>query len=205
MNSLKKLAGAAAVACALTVAPFAHAGLVTFDIKWASAGGVDAAFAELTLDSTLIDTAPLSPRTIDISRIDNLKLTVSGASVGNGVFSKQDFSSILFYTAAPLDFRRNLIGQRVVVGSDPRNDTTYGDADGISGGFAFFANQMTTPSGLRPFALITDRTAENSDFLTVSSIVARDAVSAVPEPTTYAMLMAGLALVAARARRKSRR
>jgi len=204
MNSLKKMAVAAAALCALTVAPLAQAGMVTFDIKWANASGVDTAFAELTLDSLLIDTAPAVPHPIDISRVTGLKLTVSGAANGNGVFGKQDFSSILFYAMAPMDFSRELIGQRVVVGSDPRGITTFGDADGISGGFAFFAEEKTTPTSVRPFSLVTDRTVDFSDFLTVRSILARDSVSAVPEPATYAMLLAGLALVAVRARSKNR-
>ena len=204
MNSLKKMAVAAAALCALTVAPLAQAGMVTFDIKWSNASGVDTAFAELTLDSLLIDTAPAVPHAIDIRQVTDLKLTVSGASAGNGVFGMQDFSSILFYAMGPMDFTRELIGQRVVVGTDPRGDTTYGDADGISGGFAFFAREETTPTGVRPFALVTDRTVVDSDFLTVRSIIARDGVSAVPEPATYAMLFAGLALVAVRARSKNR-
>ena len=205
MNPLKKMAGAAAVLYALSVAPMAHAGLVTFDIKWANGSGVDTAFAELTLDSLLIDTAPAVPHAIDISRIDSLKLTVSGASAGNGLFGKQDFSSIMFYAMAPVDFSRELIGQRMVVGTDPRGDTTYGDADGISGGFSFFATQLTAPTSVRPFAMVTDRTVDNSDFLTVRSILARGSVSTVPEPATYAMLLAGLALVGTLARSKPRR
>ena len=204
MNSLKKMAGAAAVLCALGTAPLAQAGLVTFDIKWSNGSGIDTAFAELTLDSLLIDTTPTVPHAIDMAQIASLKLTVSGAGVGNGVFGKQDFSSILFYARAPVDFTRELIGQRVVVGTNPRDATTYGDADGISGGFGFFAKELTTPSVVRPFAMVTDRTVDNADFLTVRSILARDTVSAVPEPATWAMLLGGLALVTACVRRKQR-
>lgn len=205
MTALKRMAGTAVALGALAVAPLAQAGLITFDIKWSNGRGIDTAFAELTLDSLLIDTTPTVPHAIDMGQIAGLKLTVSGATVGNGVFGKQDFSSILFYARAPVDFTRELIGQRVVVGTDPRDSTTYGDADGISGGFGFLAKEMTTPSVVRPFAMVTDRTVSNADFLTVRSILARRSVAAVPEPASWAMLLGGLVLVTAGVRRKHRK
>jgi hypothetical protein len=203
-SSLKKIVAATATLCALTLAPLAHAGLVTFDIKWANKYGVTAAFAELTLDSSLIKTSEFAPDPIDITQINSLNLTVNGAAVGNGVFTKKDFEGISFYTAGAMNFKKELIGQSLTVGSGPyAEEVIFGDQQGESGAFDLFALEYTTPSTVQPFGMATDRTAPMSDLLMVSSILARDSVSAVPEPETYAMLLAGRGLLAWRARRKA--
>jgi PEP-CTERM motif len=202
MSSLKKIVAATATLCALTVAPFAHAGLVTFDIKWTNLSGITTATAELTLDSALIATAPALPVQIDADLLHSFTLTVNGATGGNGVYDKSNFDAIAFYSMGKLNFNQELIGQHILVGSGPyAQERIFGDRDGLSGAFDLFALNKFAPSTVRPFAVITDSTAAYSDYLTVSSIMARDSVSAVPEPETYAMLLAGLGLLAWRARR----
>lgn len=204
ISSLKKIVAASATLCALTIAPLAHAGLVTFDIKWANLSGATTATAELTLDSALIETAPAIPGFIDASQIQSFNVTVSGASGGNGKYSKSDFGSIAFYTNGALNFKKELIGQRFLLGSGPSaEEVAFGDTRGYSGAFDVFSVGDIAPSTVSPFAMVTDRTAAVSDYLTVSSILARDTVSAVPEAETYAMLLAGLSLLAWRARRRS--
>jgi len=205
MSSLKKIVAATATVCALALAPLAHAGnLVTFDIKWANNLGVTTAFAELTLDSDLIATAPLRPGIIDASQISSFTLTVSGAQGGNGKYTKSNFDGIAFYSNGTLNFKKELIGQRFYVGTGPfAEEQIFGDSAGLSGAFDIFASNDMAPSTVSPFAVVTDRTAAASDFLTVSSILARDAVTAVPEPETYAMLLAGLGLLGWRARRRA--
>lgn len=201
--TLKKVAATAVAVCAVSFAPLAHAGLMTFDIKWSNQTGASVAHAKLTLDSALISTSGFPPAAIGIDQIQGLDVTISGASSGNGHFTKHDFSGISFYMADKLDFRRDLIGQEVTVNHGPWSDEVqYGDAAGQSGGFDLFAAGDIAPTTVAPFAMVTDRSGAESDYLTVSSILARDAVSAVPEPQTYAMLMAGLGLLAWRARRK---
>jgi hypothetical protein len=203
MITLKKIAITAATLCALTAAPFASAELLTFDIKWANKAGVTTAVAELTMDSDLVGIGVINPQPIDIQKIGKLTLTVSGANVGNGVFTKNDFKSVFFYATGPLDWTHELIGQRINLTNSPFGQATYGDVDGVSGAFDLFAWEKTTPTGVRPFSMATDRTFPVSDELTVSSIIAREAGSAVPEPETYAMLLAGLGLLGWRARRRA--
>lgn len=203
MSSLKTIVATTTTICALILTPLANAGLVTFDIKWTNNDGATAAFADLTLDSDLIKTSQFPPGNIDIALIQSFNLTVNGASAGNGVFHKTDFQSISFYATGALNFHKELIGQQVTVGSGPFSlDVPFGDQFGRSGAFDLYAAAETTPSTVMPFAVATDRTVLEPDLLRVSSIIARDAVSAVPEPGTYAMLLTGLSLLAWRARRK---
>lgn len=204
MNTFKKTIATAAALCALTIAPLAQAALVTFDIKWTSQNGLAKAVGELTLDSALIKTAPMSPGLISMDKIDRLNIIVTGSAFGDGAFSKEDFSAINFYTKGAVNFQKELIGQTVTVGSDPwAPQYLFGDREGRSGAFDLAHFDTSAPTTTRPFSIITaaDPEGENSDFLSVSSIIARGSVSAVPEPATYAMLLAGLGLVAVRARR----
>jgi len=204
MSSLKKIVAATATLCALTLAPLAHAGLVTFDIKWANQSGATTATAELTLDSALISTTATAPVFIDADLLHSFTVTVAGAQYGNGVYGKSNFGEIAFYSTGKLNFNQELIGQHFYSGSGATaQERIFGDASGASGAFDLFALNNTGPSTVRPFAMITDGNVETPDFLVVSSILARDAVSAVPEPETYAMLLAGLGLLAWRARRYS--
>lgn len=204
MTSLKKIIAATLAAGAMSVAGHANAALATFDIKWKSQTGVDVAFAELTLEAGLINQSN-SGGLISIDQIHSLEVTVVGAQVGNGHFSKDDFRSVMFYTASPVNFQQELIGQKVNVSRGSLHyQIGYGDVDGSSGGFGLYANMLTTPTTVRPFALVTDQTVGISDYLVVSSIVARGPVMAVPEPETYALMMLGLGVVALRARRQRR-
>ena len=207
MNSARKFLGAAVALAALACAPLAQAKLVTFDIKWANETGANIASAVMTLDSEFIHVGGYGTPGISMNSIQSFTLTVSGASVGNGVFGKDDFSGISFYAQSPLDLGHELIGQQVMVpyggGSFP---LAYGDADGATGAFDLWANAVTTPHTVRPFAIITDSSGEFSDFLRVSSILARDGegltMTPVPEPETYALMLGGLALVGLAGRRK---
>lgn len=204
MPTLKKIIAASIAASAITVAAQASAALTTFDIKWKNPNGADVAFAALTIDTALIDSSN-NGTLIGIDQIHSLDMTVRGANVGNGHFSKSDFTNVLFYTASPVNFQKQLIGQMVDVSRGSISyQIGYGDADGASGGFGFYAGDVTTPTTVRPFAMVTDRSGQFSDYMVVSSIIARDAVSAVPEAETYAMLIGGLGLLALRARRQRR-
>lgn len=204
ISLLKKIVVATTTLCALTLAPLAHAGLVTFDIKWANQSGMTTATAELTLNSDLISTSAKLPIQIDANKLYSLKVTVAGAQYGNGVYGLNDFRSIAFYSTGKLNFNQELIGQHFYVGDGPfEQEMVFGDASGNSGAFDLFALNSKAPDTVRPFAVITDRSFENPDFLVVSSILARDTVTAVPEPETYAMLLAGLGLLGWRARRRA--
>lgn len=207
MNSARKILGAAVALAALACAPLAQAKLVTFDIKWANETGANIASAVMTLDSGFIHTGGYGAPGISMSNIQNFTLTVSGASVGNGVFGKSDFSGISFYAKSPLDLGHELIGQPVMVQyGGVSTPFGYGDADGATGAFDLWAYSATTPHTVRPFAIITDSTGPFSDYLRVSSILARDGegltMTPVPEPETYAMMLGGLALVGLASRRK---
>lgn len=204
MHTFKKTIATATALCALTVMPLAQAELLTFDIKWKSQESAAIAVGELTLDSKLIKTAYHPPESITTDKIVRLNITVTGSQFGSGKFSKEDFSSINFYTRGAVNFQQELIGQTVTITGDPAlPQYRFGDSAGQSGAFDLAGLDVLAPTTVRPFSIITgtDDVNEFSDLLSITSIKLRDSVSPVPEPATYAMLLAGLGLVAVRARR----
>lgn len=176
----------ATLATGLALATSALAAEETFDIVWsgASFGNGASATGFITLDTSLVGSGSSN---ISISSVTNLGITVSGASAGNGTFGRSDFSLIRFWSPSPLDFSRQLIGQSL------SNGSTFGNTNlGSGGDFNLFRSNASAPSGTWFFTLTT----QGGDKMQVTSM------APVPEPETYAMLMAGLSLVGFVARRK---
>ena len=200
MHLLKNILAGATVLAGLALAPNASAGLMTFDIKWSGTGGASA-IATLTLDSALIRAVPFTSDVIRVDQLQNLVVTVAGAQFGNGTYGKADFSAIGFYTASALNLQQQLIGQMVTLhqfsgGQDFTYQAPYGvNDDGRTGAFNLFGAIDSAPHTVAPFGIITDDTQPTSDFMQVTSILARAQVSAVPEPDTNLLVLAGLGVV----------
>jgi len=227
--NVKKSIAALLCASAALVSPVAMAELVTFNVTWAACdingnftGGGAAATATFTMDTKFISAGPsYSSGIVSIDQVDSLRVTVTGAGAGNGTFGKSDFSSLDFFYGHALNFNGQLIGQYVGTGDFNDHTGPYGGgvgAGGQDGDFNLFAASSGAvgapaagPSGIEPFMMLTngnpnlaapDAPSPEQYLLGVESIIARPAVTAVPEPETYAMLLAGLGLAAFMARRK---
>jgi hypothetical protein len=222
---IKHSIGALCFAAAALSAPAAMADMVTFDVNWAAmgvngylTGGPQWATAEFTVDTKYLGSGP-----VPMVYLAAFTLTVGGAGAGNGTFGKYDFSSMDFSYGHSLNYSGQLIGQWVWSGDFNDHVGPFGGAigpGGQDGDFNLFAIRQGShvgpaagPSGIYPFEMVTNGApniaagAGDVDHLIlgVTSIIARpagSAVSAVPEPGTYAMLLAGLGFAGFMARRK---
>lgn len=217
-------------ASAVLASPAALAAMVTFNVTWAACdsngnftGGSAAAAATFTMDTKFISAGPnYSGGAVSMDQLVSLSVTVTGAGAGNGTFGKSDFTSLDFFYGHTLNFNGQLMGQ--YTGQSAFNDFTgpFGGsigAGGQDGDFNLFAATSGAvgapgagPSGVEPFIMLTngapnfnlpDGPYPEQYLLGVQSIIATSAVTAVPEPESYAMLIAGLALAGCMARRKT--
>lgn len=165
----------AVFACLVVVsAGRANAQIVTLDLQWsgASFGNSASATGTITIDESLMNNPGFSVTTF----VTDFSITVTGASAGNGTFTLADFSSIFLNTGGgTLDFTQDLIGQ-------PTPGLPWGP--GGAGDFNFFNSNALAPSG---FVIFQIRPSGSSDILQLTSF----APSAVPEPSTFAMLAIG--------------
>jgi hypothetical protein len=193
-----------ALLCLATViaSPAALADMVTFNVTWASSGSAKA-FGSLTLDTYLIDIGGGEHLPIPMDSIQSLSVTVKDADAGNGTFGKNDFTGVMFYSPTMLDFTHQLVGQ--MVGS--AWPTPFGElgALGGAGDFNLFGNSAAAPTGIAAFSIATNGLNDGAELMYVTSIAASGAPgpSPVPEPSSWALLMAGLGMVALRAHRKA--
>jgi hypothetical protein len=188
------LLAAAGAALAVTTAAGATPvpATTTFDVTWSGAafGGAATATGYITVDSTLPAITPdYSGNDVFLPSPDvtALSITITGASSGNGTFGLSDFSDITFWSPAPLDLTKQLIGQ------DLGNGCTYGAlgpcGSGLSGDFNVFNTNPAAPEGFFFFTLETD--GGSGDLLAVTSI----APAGVPEPAAWTVMLLGLGMV----------
>ena len=165
----------------------ARAAVYVFDITYsgASRGNTAIAFGTITLED------PPNPGfSNDFSKVISLTLTVSGASSGNGTFTKSDFTGWSWATnGGTLDLDAELIGQST-------DDLPWGTDNfgGGAGDFQLIAAQGSgAPNGTWLFEQTTSEGSGNLMFLTSMS---PDSIAA-PEPSQVAaslLLLCGLGI-----------
>jgi hypothetical protein len=123
-----------------------------------------------------------------MDRIASVTMTVVNADIGNGTFSKSDFTNIetSFRLVPTLP-----LNERYRLSSYDMYDVRFW-SDG-SGAPTQFASHTMWAGGVQ---------GANALYLD-TMYVTRTLTSAVPEPATYGMLLGGLALVGALARRRA--
>jgi hypothetical protein len=181
----KRLGIILTVLCLALVSEF-RAAPITFNFTFSGASFSNGAVANgwITFSDASYAYQPVSGSQylMSGSEVSALSLTVSGASSGNGTFTKSDFSAMTFWTPQALDLNLQLVGQAPV-----GQNTFWGnDVTSIDGDFNFFKIASPVPDGVNNFTLAADGgMAEN--MLLVSMV-------AVPEPATYAAILGSLAL-----------
>ena len=160
----------------------ARAAVYVFDITYsgASRGNTATAFGTIILED------PPNPGfSNDFSKVISLTLTVSGASSGNGTFTKSDFIGWSWATnGGTLDLDAELIGQST-------DDLTWGTDNfgGGAGDFQLIAAQGSgAPNGTWLFEQTTSEGSGNLMFLTSMS---PDSIAA-PEPGQVAASLLAL-------------
>lgn len=190
-SKIKKVVSALLFVLAANAAQAAPA---TFNLEWSgtSYGNTASAIGFITFDDAVLVSGAAFNLNSSWAAVLDLGITISGAGAGNGSFGLSDFGSMYFNSPSGLDFTRELIGQTL------SNGSTFGTSDmsnpEIGGDFNLFGSSSSAPNGTWYFQLTPSGTSE-SMLLT--------SMAPVPEPTTYAMLIAGLGLLAVRRRKYS--
>jgi len=163
----------------------------TFNLTWSGASFSNGASATgyFTVDTASLNNPGFTSFS-GASALSALSVTVTGSSGGNGTFGLSDFSTFFINTAGgTLNLNSEWVGQATPGGlwGAAAFPTTVGDLNMFSTGLS-----ANTPSGSSIFTLLT----AGGDSMRLTS------VSPVPEPETYAMLLAGLGVIGAIARRR---
>lgn len=208
----KRIIAAVLCTAAIAASPAALADMTTFTIEWkpsdvtgAFTSSMVSASAVLTMDTKYINQ---SSQAISMADVQSLSMTI-----GSDTFTKSNFNSLVFSYGHALVYSGQLIGQ--YTGMQGWNDFTgpFGTMVGQGGIFNLNGNGSALPDGdiapvsIQAFVMSTNGAPWDNNGLThsimrVSSMIATPAVSAVPEPVTYAMLLAGLGFTGWMARRQ---
>ncbi len=134
----------------------------TFNFSFAGSGAT--VTGALALDTDLVNQS--GPGSIPIDSIESLSVTVAGAPAGNGTFGKQDFTSVTFFSVAPLDFNRELVGQ------EQGDALPFGTPDtlGNSGDFNLVGAGGEAPNGNAAFSLYTNGGEPPNVFALLKSV-----------------------------------
>jgi hypothetical protein len=216
-NSIKRSAAVFMYAVAIFASSGAKADLVKFDVAWGDAdGGSAAASATFTMWTNHIPAynPAANPDTpfhfITMDEVQSLVVTVTGAGAGNGTFGKSDFTAMDFsFTGVLTSYNGELLGQGFTPGTgafggEQSDFNLFTDKEGTVGGPAVapsgnaLSEMLTNGDGV----LVPGVAPPEQHELIVDSIIATTLVHVVPEPDTYAMLLAGLGLAGFMARRK---
>lgn len=226
-TNMKRWLGGLVCALAMLASPAAMAEIVRLSVTWAQCdmrgnfvAGSAAASATLTMDTASGPHVPGPAISFSMDQVISLSLTVTGTGAGDGTFGKNDFASMYFSYGHALNFNGELMGQYVYSGDPSDHVGAFGGSiagGGQNGTFNFIAKTPGTsggpaaaPSGVYPFMMVSNGYPRSDPLggvdvvhamLGVKSIIATP-VSAVPEPSTYAMLLGGLGVAGLMARRR---
>lgn len=169
----------------------AFANVQTFNLNWsgASFGNGASATGSISFDTALLNN-PGFTSFPGMTGLSALSVTVTGSSGGNGTFGLSDYSTFFINTAGgTLDLNSPWIGQNTPGGvwGPLAFPTTVGDLNMFSSGAS-----VNAPSGSSIFTLLT----AGGDSMLLTS------VAPVPEPETYAMLLAGLGMMGVAVKRR---
>lgn len=123
-----------------------------------------------------------------------LSVKITGASSGNGSFTQSDFNAFAFAANTPLNYNHELVGQ--LMGNGYNFGSFGAGYPASSGDFNLFASTSSAPTGTNYFILTTSN--GGGDNLALVSL----SPGAVPEPASWALIVAGFGLVGAAARRR---
>jgi len=205
MKQIRMIGSALALIAGLGGASSALANLVSFDIKWEGYGTLSGASATgfITFDDTVLPKVG-SSNPPGLAGVNNLEVTITGASSGSGTFHLSDFDDVAFWAPDALDLAMELIGQSL-----PTTSCTFGnisctnEEDG--GDFNVFGiGGSGAPEGVWYFTLMPDGYScpEGAACgLQVTSMTPGE-LRAIPEPATLALFGLGLAAIGALRRKK---
>ncbi len=139
-----------------------------FHITYSGAfyGNTAVADGVMTIDTGVLQNPGNGGGSLDIgSTITDVSLTISGASVGNGTFTKSDFVSTTLLIHDALDLETEWVGQ-----AQPSQGTTWGEPGSTftAGDLNFFAADGNAPNGTFYFKLTT--AGSTGDSMTLTSV-----------------------------------
>jgi hypothetical protein len=178
-----------------SIAPYTPPPMPRYEVDWSGApfGNGATATAIIDIASSVITTPIIGVSNYllpsPVFRIESV--TVSGAAAGNGTFGAGDFASYNFRTPSALDPTKDLVGQLLSTGF------TFGSALGSSssaGDFNLFNSYTTDAPGPGGARYVLAANGGNGDRMQLESIHLLPALSAVPEPGSWAMVLFGFAL-----------
>jgi hypothetical protein len=190
---MNRLVSCAAVAASLFAAQSASANTYTYEFTWSGRGFYDNQYGEsdASASATVVVQAD-SLGGAGFDQVSTLSLSVTDASVGNGVFSKSDFNRFFvpFRSVPTLE-----LNQRYELSSFYVYDIVFG------------ANGTGAPSNFANFTMWAAGNYGGTALYLTSMYVTQTAadVLPVPEPESYAMLIAGLGLLGVAARKRNGR
>jgi hypothetical protein len=207
----KRIIAAVICTAAIAASPAALADMTTFTIEW-KPSDVNGAFTSSTVSASAVltmDTKYINQSTQGISMADVQSLSMT---IGSDTFTKSNFGSLVFSYGHALVYSGQLIGQYTgqLAWNDftgPFGSTGQGGIFNLNGNGSALADGDIAPVSIQAFVMSTNGAPWENNGLThsimrVSSMIATPAVSAVPEPGTYAMLLAGLGFTGWMARRQ---
>lgn len=214
--SWKILRASALAASIFLSATSANAELITLEMHFSGAGQGNTVRADgtLTIDVPIYAETGFEVSTTDIR---NFSMVVSGSKASDGVFNVSiqklwygDYPGVVnFYSPSKLDFTKELVGQRLSNGDHFFTPGEYDESDQTihNGGFWLWGplNGFSMYYQLPGFS--PSGTVDTWELIRLESLHAAGYIPSapVPEPSTYAMMLAGMALIVtfARGRKKA--
>ncbi|KQQ32922.1 hypothetical protein ASF61_12550 [Duganella sp. Leaf126] len=191
-SAVKTIMLSIAAVTALCTSQVASAATYTYEFTWSGDNPYGAppaqpstarAFATVVVDMPSVDGL------FSMDRIKSLSMTVQGTRTGDGLYTKSDYHD--FYVA----YR-----QAPVLEFQQRYELSSFEVYGV----AFFSNGRGAPNNVAIDTMVSGPSGALGDmlYLTSEHVTWTGRVAPVPEPETYAMLMAGLGLIAYAARKR---